>query len=256
MESASNEDYRNWRPEFKACRTRRLDSPHRARFRPDRLLHDFCPVTARCVPRAGAAGCCWVSRRRSAGRCALPPGRPRRPNSTGRLRRRQPERCLQGDRLPAYEALHPGRRVLLNFAASGALLQQAANGAPVDVFASADQETMDQAERLGLVAAAARRDFAANSLVVVVPAGAPAPPKALADLRRPAFGRIAVGAPASVPAGRYAKAALERAGLWTRPRSPPGRRAVGAPGARLRRPRRGRRRLRLRHRCGAAVRAG
>ena len=114
----------------------------------------------------------------------------------------------------AFEALHPGRRVLLNFAASGALLQQAANGAPVDVFASADRETMDQAERLGLVAAAARRDFAANSLVVVVPAGAPAPPKALADLRRPAFGRIAVGVPASVPAGRYAKAALERAGLW------------------------------------------
>ena len=51
-------------------------------------------------------------------------------------------------------------------------------------------------------------------LVVVVPAGAPAPPKALADLRQPAFGRLAIGVPASVPVGRYAKAALDQAGLW------------------------------------------
>ena len=45
----------------------------------------------------------------------------------------------------SYEAQHPGTKVLLNFGASGALLQQMAKGAPVDVFASADQETMDKA---------------------------------------------------------------------------------------------------------------
>ena len=45
----------------------------------------------------------------------------------------------------SFEAQHPGTKVLLNFGASDALLQQIAKGAPVDVFASADQETMDQA---------------------------------------------------------------------------------------------------------------
>jgi molybdate transport system substrate-binding protein len=48
-----------------------------------------------------------------------------------------------------FEATHPGTRVHLNFGASGALLQQIAKGAPVDVFASADQETMDQAQAQG-----------------------------------------------------------------------------------------------------------
>ena len=59
--------------------------------------------------------------------------------------------------------------MLFNFAASGALLQQIAKGAPVDVFASADQETMDQAQSQGLVQAAQRRDFVSNTLVVIVP---------------------------------------------------------------------------------------
>lgn len=112
-----------------------------------------------------------------------------------------------------FEARRPGSRVLFNFGASGALLQQIAHGAPVDVLASADQETMDQAQRLGLIEAAARRDFTANTLVLVVPVGAAAP-RTLDELRRPAFRRIAVGTAASVPVGRYAKAALERAGLW------------------------------------------
>ena len=47
---------------------------------------------------------------------------------------------------PAFERANPGTKVLLNFGASGALLQQISKGAPVDVFASADQETMDQAQ--------------------------------------------------------------------------------------------------------------
>ena len=114
----------------------------------------------------------------------------------------------------AFEARHPGTRVLLNFAASGALLQQIANGAPVDVFASADEETMDQAQRQGLVKAAARRDFASNALVVIVPTGPALLPRTLADLRQDIFRRIAIGVPASVPVGRYARAALEKAGLW------------------------------------------
>ena len=115
-----------------------------------------------------------------------------------------------------YEAIHPGIRVRLNHGASGALLQQIANGAPVDVFASADQETMDEAGRRGLVRAGERANFARNTLVVVVPADAAAVPGTLAALAAPGFRRIAIGLPASVPAGRYARAALENAGLWQR----------------------------------------
>lgn len=115
----------------------------------------------------------------------------------------------------AFEKGHPGTRVLLNFAASGALLQQIARGAPVDVFASADQETMNEADRQRLVKANSRVDFARNSLVVIVPREAASVPAALADLTGPAYARIAAGSPASVPVGRYTKHALEKARLWS-----------------------------------------
>jgi molybdate transport system substrate-binding protein len=113
----------------------------------------------------------------------------------------------------AFEAAHPGQKVQFNFAASGPLLQQIAKGAPVDVFASADQETMNQAEQHKLVVAATRANFVRNSLVVIVPADR-APPKALADLVAPAVRQVALGVPASVPVGRYSRAVLEKAGLW------------------------------------------
>ena len=114
----------------------------------------------------------------------------------------------------SYEAQHPGSKVLLNFGASGALLQQMAKGAPVDVFASADQETMDAAQQPGLVRAADRQDFVRNALVVVAPMDAKVPPAALKDLVGPGVARVALALPASVPVGRYGKHALEAAGLW------------------------------------------
>lgn len=116
--------------------------------------------------------------------------------------------------VPLYETAHPGSRVRLNLGASGALLQQIARGAPVDVFASADELTMDQAQSQGLVRAAERGVFATNRLVLVVPAGAARVPAVLAELVQPAYRRIAIGLPASVPVGRYTRAALEAAGLW------------------------------------------
>jgi molybdate transport system substrate-binding protein len=114
----------------------------------------------------------------------------------------------------AFEAAHPDTRVQLNFGASGALLQQIAKGAPVDVFASADQETMNQAEQQQLVKPGARVNFVSNALVVVVPQDATAAPKTLADLDTPAIRKVAIGIPASVPVGRYTKAVLEKAQLW------------------------------------------
>jgi len=118
------------------------------------------------------------------------------------------------DLAPLFEAAHPGTRLRFNFAASGPLLQQIAKGAPVDVLATADQETMDQAQAQGLVKAGQRRNFVANSLVLVVPATARQVPASLKDLVSTAYQRVAIGLPASVPVGRYTKGVLEAEGLW------------------------------------------
>jgi len=117
---------------------------------------------------------------------------------------------------PAFEAANPGTKLLFNFAASDALLAQISKGAPVDVFASADQETMDKAQAQKLLVAGTRRNFANNALVLITPADGAVYLAALADLaQKPEFKRIALGRPEGVPAGRYAKGALEAAKLWT-----------------------------------------
>ena len=115
----------------------------------------------------------------------------------------------------SYEAQNPGTNVLLNFAASGALLQQMAKGAPVDVFASADQETMDRAEKEGLVKASDRKNFVRNTLVLIVPTDARTMPANLGELTQAGITRVAIANPASVPVGRYSQTALDAANLWT-----------------------------------------
>jgi molybdate transport system substrate-binding protein len=117
--------------------------------------------------------------------------------------------------VPLFEAQHSDIKVQLNFGASGALLQQIAKGAPADVFASADQETMNQAQTQNLVKADERRNFLTNSLVVIVPKSANAAPATLNDLLQPQYQRIAIGLPASVPVGRYTKNVLDKAKLWS-----------------------------------------
>ena len=114
----------------------------------------------------------------------------------------------------AYEQAQPGTRVLFNFGSSGALLQQISRGAPVDLFATADAETMDRAHKQNLIMSGTRGDFVSNKLVVVVPAHSRLQVSALADLARPEVQRIGIGTPESVPAGRYAREALELAGQW------------------------------------------
>lgn len=114
-----------------------------------------------------------------------------------------------------FEAQNPGTTVQFNFAASGALLQQIAKGAPVDVFASADQQTMDDAQKQDLVDTATRFDFVRNTLVVIAPTDGKLTASGLADLRADRFAKIAIGQPASVPVGRYTKSVLEQAGLWS-----------------------------------------
>ena len=115
----------------------------------------------------------------------------------------------------AYQAARPGARLNFNFAASGALLAQLQQGAPVDVFASADLDTMDRAEAAKLTRPETRVNFAANELVLVSPLARPPAARTLADLAGAGVQRIAAGTPSSVPAGRYAQAALEAQGLWS-----------------------------------------
>lgn len=111
---------------------------------------------------------------------------------------------------PGFEAAHPGVKLRFNFAGSGQLLQQIAQGAPVDVFASADDATMDRAQPF--IAPATRRAFAGNALVLVTPPGSDI--GSLYDLHQSGVKRIALGKPATVPAGRYTQQALESVRLW------------------------------------------
>lgn len=114
----------------------------------------------------------------------------------------------------AFEQANPTHRVLLNTGASGQLLQQISRGAPVDVLASADQDTMDKADQQKLIQTGTRVNFARNRLVVAIGIDSKVQPRTLADLRAADLARIAIGNPDSVPAGHYAKDALTAAGHW------------------------------------------
>lgn len=116
---------------------------------------------------------------------------------------------------PKFEAAKPGNTVRFNFAASGALLQQIQQGAPVDVFASADQETMNRGADQKLIANETRRNFATNSVVLIEPAKDGPGLKTLQDLTGPAVRKIALGKTATVPVGRYTKEVLDTAKLWS-----------------------------------------
>ncbi|WP_084069405.1 molybdate ABC transporter substrate-binding protein [Paraburkholderia heleia] len=113
-----------------------------------------------------------------------------------------------------FEATHPDVSVRFNFGASGMLLQQIRQGAPVDVFASADEQTVTRGVDAGLFDESTRRDFATNALVLIVPAAQGSPVKSVMDLSNPAVRRIAIGKVSTVPVGRYTQQALEKAMLW------------------------------------------
>ncbi len=113
-----------------------------------------------------------------------------------------------------FERINTGDTVVMNFGGSGQLLQQIDRGAPVDVFATADQETMDRAEQRRLLIKNSRVDFAGNSLVLIAPADSKLRIATLDELRSGNVKRIAVSNPASVPVGSYSMHALQSAGLW------------------------------------------
>ena len=107
-----------------------------------------------------------------------------------------------------FENQHPGTDVVLNFAGSQQLIEQLIQGAPADVFASADHRQMDRAVSASLVDSPTLTDFANNRLVVIVSKKNPNPPQALGDLTRKGL-RVDVADPV-VPVGQYTLVMLDR----------------------------------------------
>jgi molybdate transport system substrate-binding protein len=111
-----------------------------------------------------------------------------------------------------------GKRAVFSYAASSALARQIESGAPADIFISADLDWMDWAEQHMLIRPATRETLLRNTLVLIAAADSKIDFKiaAGADLAG-ALGnsRLAVGEVSSVPAGKYAKEALEKLGLWS-----------------------------------------
>jgi molybdate transport system substrate-binding protein len=107
-----------------------------------------------------------------------------------------------------------GVRVTLNLASSNTLARQIVEGAAVDVFISADRPQMAVVESAGRIERGSAIDLLSNQLVIVVPAESRLAIQAPRDLLSPTVRRIALGDPAAVPAGTYAKQYLDSLGLW------------------------------------------
>ncbi len=111
---------------------------------------------------------------------------------------------------------HP--KIALSFASSSVLALQIENGAPANLFISADEKWMDELAKKGLIVPSSRSDLVGNSLVLVEPKKTLKPVDfgsgATLDPVLGAQGRLAVGDPGHVPAGIYAKQALQKLGLW------------------------------------------
>lgn len=110
-----------------------------------------------------------------------------------------------------------GAATKISYAASSALAKQIENGAPADIFISADLAWMDYVQKKNLIQPATRKNLLGNRLVLVAPAGSGVKieVKPGFDLVGPLHGgRLAMADPASVPAGKYGKAALQKLGIW------------------------------------------
>jgi molybdate transport system substrate-binding protein len=113
-----------------------------------------------------------------------------------------------GEMKTQYDAAHPNVTITFNFAGSNTLAQQIVNGAPADVFASADTQNMQKVVTPGLVNTP--QTFARNKVVVIVPANNPANINTLHDLAKSGV-KIAV-ADVSVPVGNYTLEVLNKMG--------------------------------------------
>ncbi len=106
-----------------------------------------------------------------------------------------------------------GDHIAFNFAASSTLARQIEEGAPADIFFSADDAQMDRVQKSGQIEDGTRRDLLSNVLVIVAPNESKLTLKSADDLRQ--VEHIAVGDPKLVPVGVYTRGYLEKLGLWS-----------------------------------------
>jgi molybdate transport system substrate-binding protein len=119
--------------------------------------------------------------------------------------------------LDEVAAGYPGTKPAISYGASSALAKQIESGAPAQLFLCADLDWMDYLEKKGLLAPGTRRNLLGNELVLVAPARQPAklqPAPGFPIGKALGNGRLALADPSAVPAGKYAKAALEKLGVW------------------------------------------
>ena len=107
-----------------------------------------------------------------------------------------------------------GDKLQFNFAASSVLARQIEEGAPADLFFSADEAKMDALDQKGLLVAGTRKSLLSNTLVIVVPSDSTLVLKSAQALTAPEIKKIALGEPKSVPVGVYTKEYLEKLGVW------------------------------------------
>ncbi len=107
-----------------------------------------------------------------------------------------------------------GVRVVTNLGASSMLARQIREGAPADLFLSADELQMDVLEKAGLLVPGTRRNALSNTLAVVLPGDSPMKISFEGDLTAPSVRRIALAEPTSVPVGVYSKKFFESVGMW------------------------------------------
>ena len=105
------------------------------------------------------------------------------------------------------------KHVRLNFGATGQLLAQIREGAPIDLFIAASDDQMEQAAKAELIDPATRVIVASNRLVLIVPTSAKDSPQGFNDLASPKLNRLAIGQPKIVPAGQYAMQVLKKLDL-------------------------------------------
>lgn len=104
-----------------------------------------------------------------------------------------------------------------NFASSAILARQIEQGSPTDLFVSADEPWMDYVAEKQLIDPTTRASFLSNKLVLIAPTDRPLDVSVAKDMKLKAAlkgGKLAMGDPDSVPAGKYGKAALESLGVW------------------------------------------
>ncbi|WP_099158994.1 molybdate ABC transporter substrate-binding protein [Virgibacillus ndiopensis] len=114
----------------------------------------------------------------------------------------------------AYEEKNPGVTVTLNFSGSGKLAQQIQQGAPVDVFLSANQNWMEVLEGEKLIIEDTRITFTRNELVMIGKKNSELKLDSFNNLNQTNIDQIAIGNPESVPAGNYAKEVLVKLDKW------------------------------------------